>query len=99
MQVYKLSIDDSGCVHINDSDGNVFHDEDRKIDIIWRQLEITRIGKMLMQDEDFASDKYLIENIKSILSNYFVEKEAFEKDNHYRLLRLAILDTKEDLGI
>lgn len=99
MQIYKISIDDTGYVHLNDEDGNVFTDENQRLNFLWKQLEITRIGKTLVSDDKFATDAELVTHIASIVENYFMEKEAFITENHYRILRLAILDAQEDLEI
>lgn len=96
MQTYKIIFDDSGNVHIADEDGQIRAGEDIDLLRITQQLEFSRIGRRLMQDDDFATDESLITNIGAIIKNYYVERESFIEENHYRLLRLALSDTRED---
>jgi len=98
MQVYKLVIDESNEIHIYDKNGGAIPDEDRVIEAAGAKYEINKIGKSLMNDESFAEDMALVSNIRSIISNYYSEREAFIEENHYRILRLAISDTEEDLA-
>ena len=97
MEIFRVAIEEDGSIKVFDEDNMILPNADEITDYIYSTKEFYKIGEMIMADERFANDNYVIRNIKQIINNYYTEKEALIADNYERLIRLALIDTDEDL--